>query len=230
MDLPGKRRLHEVLESALQTDNPEELDDLFHVVVDASNTLRREYGLPVTVNRYQPSVLKTPREQLLCLGVDMFRQAGEAVFRRCQKACRLKARNSVNRDSLFTKCFTSSVHAQSFRDRATTVADQKMCGTENLMVLPPLLVRANENASVRFRLAPDGLQREETDRKAEVLVVFFAEGPIIPIVRYRVLTQLLPFLQKWYRLEGRMTSVDFWREFSDKGVRARLSLDNRDRR
>lgn len=232
MDLPGKRRLHEVLEAALQTEDSQELDHLFHVVVDSSNTLRRQYGLPVTVSRYQPSVLKTPREQLLSLGVEMFRQAGEAVFNRCQKACTQKAGTAVNRESLFTRCFTSSIHAQSFRDRASRVAEQKMCGTENLMFLPPLLVRANENASIRFRLGPDGLHREETDRKAEILVMFFAEGPVVPIARYNVLNHLLPFLQKWYELEGRMGSVDFWREFSDKGVRARarVSRNNRTQR
>jgi len=82
----GKRELEALLTKALEAEKVEDMEEIFHTIVDRSNQLRRQYGLPVRMDgKDTTSILKTNLEQLKLVGAESEIVYGSAIMTKASK-------------------------------------------------------------------------------------------------------------------------------------------------
>ena len=191
-----KVEIEHLLERAMATDDLAEMENLFHVIVDQSNTLRKIYGLPTQMSDVKAlAVLKTPTEQLHAAGIGNESVMGPAVYKRAGKV-------DPKDLCLFDQCFVNAERAAEFRTRIAQVAS-KALKLPHAMIYPPLLLRASKTSILLFHVNDEGVVQRPVAplRKANLAVLLFAEGPIVPVMDADH-TRFQTLIQNIYALQG----------------------------
>jgi len=214
--LKTKQALDETLLQAFKINGKSKLKQTFHELSLLQNDLRRCYNLPLTRSNSELTVLKSTQEYMLSCDVGHRTMMGRAVVNNLETPI-ATSENSVRskawNESMFAKAFTSPVYAKSFEERALYVSDQKLATKKNVIVLPPLLMRSDQNGSLRFRLVGKQLMRTDDPYQSQILLVMFEEGAIIPVIRKSMTKRIVPRLHHWYSKEGHTNAEYFMENF-----------------
>lgn len=198
-----KRELEALLSKALESGDDQHMDELFHVIVDTSNNLRQRYGLPVKIDRTDAlSVLKTPTEQLHAAGIGHETVMGHAVF------ARANAEDAEPHQlCLFDQCFTQPDQAQSCRESVLELVNAHSTLT-SVTIYPPLLLRASKDELLLLHIDATGKVRSGHKQNANVILVMFSTGPIVPVVNHADQARTKAFIQNIYGLTGTTNAID----------------------
>ena len=192
----GKRELEALLTKALESENVEDMEDLFHTIVDRSNQLRRQYGLPVRVDEGdKTSILKTNLEQLKLVDAKSEIAYGKAIMERAAKRS-----TRTGQPSLFSQAFISEEKATQIQSIVLNHIDHAM-SVDKVIVFPPLLLRSAKQGRMALHVDED-LQISNAQAKPNLLFIFCDDGPIIPIVDATHMSRMNSLLEHVYPLTG----------------------------
>lgn len=192
-----KSEIQTMLERALESDDVTEVDSLLQTIQTHTNALRKSYGLPSKLDDVRPiSVLKTPSEQLVLVGVGTETVMGHAVFRRAI------AKRDPKEPSLFEQFFADVEKADTYRTAALKLLERSAKLT-HAMVYPPLLLRATKNSQILLHVNAKGeASRPSATRPANLLMAMFEDGPIVPVLEREGHPRFERFVQTMYSLQG----------------------------
>lgn len=197
-----KGELEHLLVNALASTDYEHTDQLYHLIVDKTNQLRLQYGLPArAVERDLEPVLKTTKEQLHVHGVASELVLGQAVF------ALATADHSASKPGdlcMFDQCFTSAELSDKYRVLVSTIINQHMKHVPNVMMYPPLLLRSDVENVFVMHVDPHTSKVGYADatHKANFIIAMFPHGPIIPAVDQTIHSGFVALMTHLYGAQG----------------------------
>jgi hypothetical protein len=215
-----KLELEDLLDRALTSHDSRLIEELHKEVTQRTNVLRDAYGLPAL--KEPTVVLQPPGQQLQLAGVGTEVALGHAVLRRA-----FTTDNTASADdarSWFVLSFLDPATSARYRDAALQQANRSFAPDREVMVLPPLLARSLEARQVPLRCTDQG-QVRVSEAEPHLLVVMFADGPIIPIA-WTENKGLARVFQRLYALQGVVNYADVCAQVADAGPAA-SSVDAR---
>jgi hypothetical protein len=199
----GKRELEALLTKALEVENVEDMEEIFHTIVDRSNQLRRQYGLPVRMDEKDTtSILKTNLEQLKLVGAESEIVYGSAIMNKASKRT-----NKTTQPSLFELAFVKKEKATQFQSIIMNNVDHAM-SVEKVTIFPPLLLRSTKQGRLAL-FVDEKNQISDEQSKPNLLFVFSDEGPIVPVVDKKFQARMKHILERVYPLTGLATVANF---------------------
>ena len=191
----GKRELTALLTKVLETEDVDEANTIFQTIVDRSNQLRRQYGLPVKVDDKEiSSVLKTNTEQLELVGAKSEVVNGTIIYERAIQ------RKVGQRPTLFEQSFVRPEKSTQFQSIIMNNVNHNM-PVEKVYVFPPLLLRSAKQGRAAYHV-DEKSQLSDTEAKPNLLVIFSDDGPIVPVVDVQCLPRMKRIIERIYSLTG----------------------------
>jgi len=208
-----QEQLHGCLRKALKTSDLRELNHIYSQVSELNHEIRDRCGLAPSSD-LELEMLKCPQEQMQEHKVSHHSLMGKSVVDASAKLTPPKTEKGLH-NSMFYRSFRSAVYANGFKDRVLQVCAYKLPEGQNkdLVLLPPLLMRADKEGCLRFECKGRHLFHTNDPQRTHLLLVFFAEGPILPVVRKPFLQQVRPKLHTWYSKRGRTDTIYFLENF-----------------
>lgn len=123
-------------------------------------------------------------------------------------------------DTFFAASFEEYASACDAHDLIIQLADQRIPRKVNqeLIVLPPLFIRSTKSGTLRFMIEDDNeivrASREKV-KDATIMLLFMAEGAIIPMVRTEAYESFKKLGRGWYSYIGETTPELFARNFEE---------------
>jgi hypothetical protein len=207
-----KRDLESLLRQSLKSENPHEVDELFHLIVDKSNELRRNYNLPEIVNHSHNhmSIMKTPTEQLQAAGVADETVMGRVVFGRASVDSSYVKKDQL---CLFDQCFNDKSHADIFRRNILKNIDENMSDSDvrSISIYPPLLLRSVSDDIFGIHVDAQGnaCRPQVSSKPMNMLIVMYQEGPIVPVLDKNNHNRFQRLVYELYALRGSTCGPDF---------------------
>ena len=185
-----KAELRRDLAHAMTTKDQDQLRAVFDKIVSGcrhlrSSSTRVDFTHPLAL----VGPLVAPHQQLQCLGVAAADSCGPAVMGFYRARC-----ENPQATSVFNQCFQSSTLADQYAADAREVVRTIWPNQHSLVLFPPLLARATERQVVQL----DSQGRPTTSRPSLILV-FFAEGPIVPVVPRNAVGACSALLSRLYQ-------------------------------
>lgn len=200
-----KSDMETLIVQALSNDQDERMQErVFRLVSDRANQLRTQYGLPeVAPTSAELRVLRTPTEQLHAASVGHYSFFPQAVYARATNT----KKSQESDQCLFDECFQDDKLAKQYRKEALEQANAKLDpSVKHVTVYPPLLMRAltNEQITLHLNVKRKCVQKPRggPSTPANVMFVFFEQGPIIPVVERSLHKPFKKIVDTLYRLQG----------------------------
>lgn len=211
----GKRELEQMLQRALETENVDEMEQIYHMIVDRTNRLRAQYNLPVrTEDNQNLSVLRTNAEQLKILGTTTEVTYGPMVMSR--------ALQKSTKPSVFEQSFVKKDKANQFQSIVLNHVRNAM-PAEHVHIFPPLLLRSGKQGRLVLHIEPSGVMVE--GEKPNFMIILSDEGPIVPVVDSTAREYVKYYIERLYSLTGLVTVNDIREVCVDQSARMAAMLN-----
>jgi len=189
--------MQRLLDDAHHTNNPRRLDAIYHEMIEVGKQIRSDLGVPYDSSIHRLACLCTEEQQVRRAKCTK-RRYGEEIVSRVDGAGELEP-------SLFAQCFVYKQTSEAFHIIVSEYAKEHINGT--IVILPPLLARSNKKEAISYKDVGRGIAKTTRDASPDVTILFFKEGPIIPVIAYDKRYELERFIKKIYKLTGKQTAT-----------------------
>lgn len=179
-----------ILGAGLEAQTEEELDDCYQQLMEHSDRTREEKGLtPLRYKGYQTLVPPSVQRLIASNGNIKCNHVGAKVLEAWQ--------NPVT-EPLFDQWFVDDGDCK--RIREAVLQQTKQRHMVQVVLFPPLLIRSQDQGVLYFDM--HGKIPNQQEGQPPGLIVFFEEGPIIPVVRESdCIEPLVRIIAQWYDLK-----------------------------